>query len=420
MGRSDADAARRGDAESLNTAAGRGGPHHGDGARSSSISLQGVTKAFDGVGILDAVSLTIEQGEFLSLLGPSGCGKSTLLRIIAGLERQDCGHVVMGGEPVDDTPPRDRDVAMVFQSYALYPHMTVRQNMSLPLRMRRLTRAQRLPLIGSALPGARAIQQGVARDVEDVAAQLGLTALLDRKPGRLSGGQRQRVAVGRALVRRPRVFLMDEPLSNLDAALRVKMRTEFKALHARLGVTIVYVTHDQTEAMAMSDRVAVMLDGAILQVGTPDDIYFNPSHRRVAEFIGSSRINFLPGRIVGPGAVEAAGASFSLETGLAAGTPVSLGVRPEALFLAESVAAGGLTGRVRDVEMLGADCFVSLALNGADDVIVARLPVASSVSLTPGRQMTVCAQPGGVLVFDAEGRRVRLRDAQLGGEGAPS
>jgi len=259
----------------------------------ASLSINQISKAFNTVPVLDNVSLHIEDGEFLTLLGPSGCGKSTLLRILAGLERQTSGSLMIGDRVVDAVAPKRRDVAMVFQSYALYPHMTVAQNIALPLRMRRLSALQRMPIFGRLFPNTVSVLKAIAHDVGRVAEALGIDDLVDRKPRQLSGGQRQRVAVGRAMVRQPAVFLMDEPLSNLDAKLRVQMRAEIKELHRRLKVTFVYVTHDQSEAMTMSDRVAVMLDGALLQVAPPQDIYADPHDRRVAEFIGAPKINIL-------------------------------------------------------------------------------------------------------------------------------
>jgi multiple sugar transport system ATP-binding protein len=259
----------------------------------SRVSVRSLTKSFGNIPVLKDISLDAAAGEFLTLLGPSGCGKSTLLRIIAGLEAQDLGSVSIGERTVDGVRPKLRDVAMVFQSYALYPHMTVGENMALPLKMRRLRPWQRLPLIGKFMPGSRRISKDIMREVTAVAEAIEIAALLDRKPGQLSGGQRQRVAVGRAMVRRPAVFLMDEPLSNLDAKLRVQMRAEIKELHRKLGITFLYVTHDQAEAMTLSDRVAVMLDGELLQVAPPQEIYANPANRRVAEFVGVPKINSL-------------------------------------------------------------------------------------------------------------------------------
>ncbi|MGL6212044.1 MAG: ABC transporter ATP-binding protein, partial [Paracoccaceae bacterium] len=248
----------------------------------SHLELSGISKTFGTTRVLNDVSLSVKDGEFLTLVGASGCGKSTVLRVIAGLEPQDAGSVQIGGRSVDHLRPKQRNVAMVFQSYALYPHMTVAQNMSMPLVMQRMSLAQRLPGLGRLMPGRAAAMAGIAAEVDAVSRQLQIEALLGRKPAQLSGGQRQRVALGRAMVRHPDVFLMDEPLSNLDAKLRVHMRAELTELHRRLGVTFIYVTHDQVEAMTMSDRVALMDEGRIVHLGTPSELYHNPSDLRVA------------------------------------------------------------------------------------------------------------------------------------------
>src|SRR5882757_790899 len=250
----------------------------------SEISIRHIAKSFGAVSVLRGVSLEIEDGEFMTLLGPSGCGKSTLLRILAGLEHQDAGSVAIGGRTVDGVRPKRRDVAMVFQSYALYPHMTVGKNIALPLMMRRLSSWQRLPFIGRLLPGTAGARAEIEAAVLTTAKALGIDHLIHRKPGQLSGGQRQRVAVGRAMVRRPSVFLMDEPLSNLDAKLRVQMRAEIRTLQRELGVTTVYVTHDQSEAMTMGDRVAVMRKGVLQQVAAPHALYDDPDSLFVGAF----------------------------------------------------------------------------------------------------------------------------------------
>src|SRR6059058_1426433 len=248
----------------------------------SEIVLDNVSKVFSGgVVAVDGVSLTIGSGEFAVLVGPSGCGKSTLLRMIAGLEEVTEGAITIGGRDVTDLPPRDRDVAMVFQSYALYPHMTVRQNLGYGLKVRRTAKPE------------------IARRVEEVAGMLGLEELLDRRPAALSGGQRQRVAMGRAIVREPKAFLMDEPLSNLDAKLRVGMRAQLSALHARLATTTIYVTHDQIEAMTLGQRVAVMREGRIQQVDTPQELYASPVNLFVAAFIGSPSMNLVEADVEG-------------------------------------------------------------------------------------------------------------------------
>src|SRR5258706_4240643 len=255
------------------------------------VALRNVVKRFDEVEAVRNISLDIPDNEFVVLVGPSGCGKSTTLRMIAGLEEVSAGEILIGGDVVNDVPPKDRDIAMVFQNYALYPHMTVFENMSFGLRLRRRPKAE------------------IRTRVEHAAKILDITELLDRRPKQLSGGQRQRGAMGRAIVRNPKVFLFDEPLSNLDAKLRVQMRTEIKALHQRLKTTTVYVTHDQVEAMTMADRIVVMLDGRIEQIGSPLDLYDTPTNLFVAGFIGSPSMNFLPGKLAPngrPAAVEAA------------------------------------------------------------------------------------------------------------------
>jgi multiple sugar transport system ATP-binding protein len=341
------------------------------------------------------------------LLGPSGCGKSTLLRILAGLEVQDSGNLSIGGRNVDGLRPRARDVAMVFQSYALYPHMTVAANMALPLRMRRLSAWQRLPLIGRFLPGTGRTGVEIEAAVAGTAEALGIGHLLARKPGQLSGGQRQRVAVGRAMVREPAVFLMDEPLSNLDAKLRVQMRTEIKELHKRLGVTFVYVTHDQAEAMTLSDRVAVMLNGELPQVAKPQDIYADPSDRRVAEFVGSPKINMLKAVVRERGRAETAGATLQLPVDQSPGTALTLGIRPEAFQLAGRDRHDALRGYVRLVEHLGSDLFVHLDMPGLDEPLIARLPVEQAAEAAVGRMLELVVPTDRLLVFDESGRRLR-------------
>ncbi|MGZ3339076.1 MAG: ABC transporter ATP-binding protein, partial [Reyranella sp.] len=310
------------------------------------LAIDRISKSFGRTRILRDVSLTVQDGEFLSLLGPSGCGKSTLLRIIAGLETRDTGSIAIGGRPVDALRPKARDVAMVFQSYALYPHYTVERNIALPLQMRRLSRWQRLPLVGRLLPGSRSTRAEIATEVLGVARALEIEPMLGRKPGQLSGGQRQRVALGRAMVRRPAVFLMDEPLSNLDAKLRVQMRVEIKELQQRLGATIVYVTHDQSEAMTMSDRIAVMMGGEILQVGAPHDLYMSPADRRVAAFVGSPPINLLQAALAASGDVTVSGHCIGAIHDTGPARPLTLGIRPEVIRVTQP-SVKRLTARVR-------------------------------------------------------------------------
>ena len=310
------------------------------------IVLDRVSKVFGGsVKAVDDVSLRIEDGEFMVLVGPSGCGKSTLLRMIAGLEDVDTGAISIGGREVTDLQPRDRDIAMVFQSYALYPHMSVRQNLGYGLRVRRMPKAE------------------IRARVDEIAALLGLTDLLERKPAQLSGGQRQRVAMGRAIVRQPQAFLMDEPLSNLDAKLRVGMRASLAQLHQQLGVTTVYVTHDQVEAMTLGQRVAVMRDGLILQVDTPQVLYEQPRDLFVAGFIGSPAMNLVEATIA-DGDVRLGQLTVKLDPsrrpkGLESG-PVILGIRPETFEDASFAPAELPTIEVEVVvlEELGSDAHV--------------------------------------------------------------
>ena len=302
------------------------------------VDLKGIVKSFGKSQVLSQIALDIRDGEFLVLVGPSGCGKSTLLRVIAGLEDADAGTVRIDGRDVDGLEPRERDVAMVFQSYALYPHMTVRQNIGFSLTL-------------SGRPKAE-----IDAAVEDAARLLGLTALLDRKPRQLSGGQRQRVAMGRAIVRKPALFLFDEPLSNLDAKLRVQMRTEIRALHERLGATSLYVTHDQVEAMTMADRIVVLDRGQIVQIGTPLEVYANPASRFVAEFIGAPGINILDGEIAADGTVRAG--RLVLGRSSAAPGPVDIGIRPEDLVPGEPNAPDALPLTFDIVEHLGAETYV--------------------------------------------------------------
>ncbi|AYG62093.1 ABC transporter ATP-binding protein [Rhizobium jaguaris] len=371
------------------------------------LSLSNLTKSYGPTPVLRDVSLDVAHGEFLTLLGPSGCGKSTLLRILAGLEVQDGGSLSIGGRNVDGLRPGARDVAMVFQSYALYPHMTVAANMALPLRMRRLSAWQRLPLIGWFIPGTGRTGAEIENAVADTADALGIGHLLGRKPGQLSGGQRQRVAVGRAMVRDPAVFLMDEPLSNLDAKLRVQMRAEIKELHTRLGVTFIYVTHDQAEAMTLSDRVAVMLEGELLQVGKPQDIYADPADLRVAEFIGSPKINILKAAVRERGRVETAGTLLPLTVEQQPGTTLTIGIRPEAFQIAGRDQPDAFCGRIRLVEHLGSDLFVHLDMDGVEELLIARLPVEQASEAVLGKTLQLTVPADRMIVFDAAGMRVR-------------
>jgi multiple sugar transport system ATP-binding protein len=363
------------------------------------ITIDGVAKRFGETTVLHGVSASLAPGEFLSLVGPSGCGKTTLLRIIAGLEQADAGTVRIGGRDVTRLRPADRDVAMVFQNYALYPHLTVGQNMAVPLGMRRLSALERLPLLRHLVPGHAARRQGIAADVRAAAETLRVGHLLDRRPGQLSGGQRQRVALGRALVRRPTAFLMDEPLSNLDAELRAQTRVEIVELHRRAGVTTVYVTHDQVEAMTMSDRIALMMDGRILQIGTPRALYDDPADLRVAQFLGSPRINTLPAVAV-PQGVRVADLVVPVAVPCAPGETLTLGLRPEVL----RPAGDGLPATIEHVEFLGAELLLHARLAGT--LVTARAP--AGMGAAPGDTIRLQADWDAALLFDAQGRRIRL------------
>jgi multiple sugar transport system ATP-binding protein len=342
--------------------------------------------------VLDGVDLDIHPGEFLTLVGPSGCGKSTLLRIIAGLEIQSAGTVSIAGRPVDHLRPSERDVAMVFQSYALYPHMSVAQNIAYPLKKRGVGRAERDVRVAA------------------VAATLQLGALLDRKPRQLSGGQQQRVALGRALVRDPRVFLLDEPLSNLDAKLRAHMRAELIELHRRIGKTMVYVTHDQLEAMTMSDRIAVMHDGMLQQFGAPKEVYETPANLFVASFIGSPGMNLVKGelRAAGSGLAFVRGdLSLPVAQGGTAGAAITLGVRPEDITLG----AGPFACTVRVVEPTGHETIVMA--EAAGETLVAR--AAPDSQLVPGQVVPFAVRAARLHAFDSDGRRLPLVFASSNG-----
>jgi multiple sugar transport system ATP-binding protein len=355
----------------------------------AAISLDGITKTFGAAVALDGVSLEVADGELLVLLGPSGCGKSTLLRVIAGLTDPDRGRVRVGGQNVTSLPPRERDVAMVFQGYALYPHLSVRRNLGFGLRARRRPRRE------------------VEDKVTDVARRLDLDALLDRRPRELSGGQRQRVALGRAMVRDPAVFLMDEPLSNLDAQMRTATRTELAALHRDLGATFVYVTHDQVEAMTLATRIAVVNQGRLEQVGTPAEIYDQPASLFVAGFVGAPPMNLLPARAVGRDGhvlIEGAAMSAVLAEGDVAERPVIVGVRPEQLRAgAARSGQARITAQVTAIENLGSE---EVAICQAGDVpLCVRGP--RPLGLEPGQRTELTAPVGDLRLFDpGHGRRL--------------
>ena len=353
----------------------------------AAIRLENIVKRYDdGFTAVQPTSLQIEDGEFLVLVGPSGCGKSTTLRMIAGLEEVTAGKVLIGNVCVNDLEPGQRDIAMVFQNYALYPHMSVRENMAFGLRMRGKKREE------------------IERRVHEAAEILSIESLLDRRPREMSGGQRQRVALGRAIVRNPAAFLFDEPLSNLDAKLRVQMRTELAQLHQRLGTTTVYVTHDQVEAMTLGERIVVMKEGVIQQVDTPLDLYHRPANRFVAGFIGSPAMNFVSGHLVA-GCFQAEGVAFSLGQGgknLQDG-PVVLGFRPEAL----SMWTDGpkfLDASLRVVERMGDETVVYFEHTHA--ALVARID--GSASVNPGDRLPLSLNSGAWHLFGAEGEELCL------------
>jgi multiple sugar transport system ATP-binding protein len=373
------------------------------------VVIRGLAKNFGDTRVLEGVDLDIGAGEFITVLGPSGCGKTTLMRIIAGLERQDAGSVEIDGRPVDALRPDERDIAMVFQSYALYPHLSVFDNIALPLRMRRMNWRQRLPGMRGIDRAARGIGHGIAAKVREVAALLQIEPLLDRKPAQLSGGQKQRVAVGRAMVREPRVFLMDEPLSNLDAELRVHMRAEIAQLHRRIGVTFIYVTHDQAEAMTMSDRVVVMMGGRPLQFAPPGDVYADPEDLQVARFVGSPRINTLPGTVRAGGSIEVAGLAVPFDTGLAPGSQVTVSLRPADTKIALQTPGDGLglSATIVHRENLGSDLFLHCRVESIDATLVAREDPGKVGLLPVGAEIRIGLPVEHLLAFDATGRRVR-------------
>jgi multiple sugar transport system ATP-binding protein len=347
----------------------------------AAITLAGLTKEFPGnVRALDALELSIVDGEFFTLLGPSGCGKTTLLRTIAGLESPTAGTVHIGTRNVTALPPGARDVAMVFQDYALFPHMTVSENISYPLKIRRESRP------------ARAAQAAA------VGTQLGLDGLMARRPAELSGGQQQRVALARAVACRPAVFLFDEPLSNLDARLRLEARTFLKRLQREVGITTVFVTHDQAEALALADRIAVMESGRIRQIGTPRDIFGQPANTFVANFIGSTPMNLLPG-VVNGGTVTLGGQHLPLPPAVAgrvtAGEHVTVGVRPEYLTVSRTPHGDALTGQVSIIEHLGTSSLVTVEVDG----MLVGATVPEEAEPPTGTEVWLAPTPGRVLIY---------------------
>jgi multiple sugar transport system ATP-binding protein len=373
----------------------------------AAISIRGVSKRYrDGTLAVRELSLEIGDGEFMILVGPSGCGKTTLLRMIAGLEQMTAGEIEIGGRVVNDLTPRNRDIAMVFQNYALYPHMTVAKNM------------------GFALKRAGVPAQEIRRKVEETAGLLGISEQLDRKPSNLSGGQRQRVAMGRAIVRDPQAFLMDEPLSNLDAKLRIQTRAEILRIQRRLQTTTVYVTHDQVEAMTLGDRLAVMRDGILQQVGTPDQLYNQPRNVFVAGFIGSPAMNFLPGRIEG-GALHFTLATVPLSETGGTGPAVNggerrvvVGIRPE--DFEDSAIAGERVGGIRisaliDVlESTGSDVYAHLALDGENGAEALGEGVISHLEAASAERSEEAVAPSALEVIARVDSSSRLAEGEQG------
>jgi len=358
----------------------------------ATVNIDKVRKSYGGHEVIHGVSVDISDGEFVILVGPSGCGKSTLLRMIAGLEEITDGDIRIGNRVVNDVPPKERDIAMVFQNYALYPHMTVAENMGFSLKLSRASKAE------------------IAQRVGRAAEILGLQPLLERYPRQLSGGQRQRVAMGRAIVRNPQVFLFDEPLSNLDAKLRVQMRTEIKALHQRLKTTTVYVTHDQIEAMTMADRIVVMHDGIVEQVGAPLELYDRPANLFVAAFIGSPSMNLIEGTVDGANGrpvfrAKQGGATLPLPSNITAqsGKSVVYGIRPEHFSLSGESSPDSIATTVGVVEPTGSETQVFMNLSGVDLVGVFR----ERVDVAPGSTLQVAPDLSKLHIFDqTSGKRL--------------
>ena len=356
------------------------------------VHLRGVRKSYDKLEVIHGVDIEIADGEFVVIVGPSGCGKSTLLRMVAGLERITGGTIAIGDRVVNELEPKDRDIAMVFQNYALYPHFSVYENMAYGLKIRGVSKAE------------------IDQRVQKAAKILELGTFLQRRPRQLSGGQRQRVAMGRAIVREPAVFLFDEPLSNLDAKLRVQMRLEIKRLQRELDVTSIYVTHDQVEAMTLADRLIVMNAGVADQLGTPMDVYERPASVFVAGFIGSPAMNFLAGKVVEGGrAIDLAGTGamrvtlpIGIATTAAAGTPVAVGIRPEHLHPA---ADGALEFEIELAEPLGADTLLHGRFGEARELVTVRQ--GGHVLAKPGEKRRFKADPGHLHLFDSQtGKRI--------------
>lgn len=352
------------------------------------VVLSGIRKSFGGLDVIHGVDLKIDEGSFVVFVGPSGCGKSTLLRMIAGLEEVTDGEIQIKGRDVTDLDPSDRGIAMVFQSYALYPHMSVRENLAFGLKMANTAVAE------------------IETRVKAAAAILKIEHLLERRPGQLSGGQRQRVAIGRAIVRKPDVFLFDEPLSNLDAELRVSMRIEIARLHRELGNTMIYVTHDQTEAMTLADKIVVLRDGRVEQEGTPRQLYEDPANIFVAGFIGSPRMNMLEATWTADGTMSVAGNSIKAPIagdGLQAGQKLTFGIRPEHLKVSDN-GDGGIQATVDFDEYLGGTQYLYCQLDDGQPLTV---EYREGREIKPGSRLTFVSEAGQQRLFDGEGKRVR-------------
>ncbi len=356
--------------------------------RMASVKLTKLEKSYGALRIVKGIDLEINDGEFVVFVGPSGCGKSTTLRMVAGLETITGGEVKIGDRVVNRLAPRERDIAMVFQDYALYPHKTVRENMGFSLKVRGIAAGE------------------AATRVDEAANMLGIAHLLDRRPGQLSGGQRQRVAMGRAIVRRPQVFLFDEPLSNLDAKLRGQVRTEIKKLHQTIGTTIIYVTHDQVEAMTLADRIVILRGGEIEQVGTPDEVYNKPASVFVGGFVGSPAMNFAKARVDGGNLVFSNGDSLPISmlraashAGSVDGRKFIVGIRPE--HFSAGVSEVSLTCQVQVVEPLGSDTLVHFAIG--DETLTARMPPETQIKA--GETLKIGVDPAKIHLFDAETER---------------
>ena len=373
------------------------------------IKLKGISKSFDDNKVIKSLDLSIENGEFITIVGPSGCGKSTLLRIIAGLESQSSGDVIIDGREVNKVRASERDLAMVFQSYALYPHLSVQQNLMVPLKLRRLSRLERFPLLNWFLPNRRSKIIELEEKVLQAAETLQITHLLGRKPGQLSGGQQQRVAVGRAMVREPVAFLMDEPLSNLDAALRVHMRAEISELHRTLKTTFIYVTHDQAEALTMSDRMAVMMDGEILQLDTPTEIYNKPLNLQVAEFIGSPKINILPAESDDKGEITCMGLTMTQSLRSPKQGDILLGMRPEHTDLLTSNSKNCFNGKITYKENLGSDIYLHVILKEGQHKMIVRTEPGKALDAKIGDNVKIGLIEDKLMAFEKNGQYLPIK-----------